>query len=114
MGKKSQLKMLGKELKLRVKMAKKRVVDDFKRGQIYGTGLKYFQKLKPMEKHIDAGNCPLCNHNFAILKNDPDILALPENSLEEASIIIWQKPHLRQALKDIIDCPMYKEERKGR
>jgi hypothetical protein len=107
MGRKSQLRMLGKDLKTRIRLSP--IGKTWEQGKLVGAGLALFRKLAPMEKHIP--DCPFCNPLFQAIKTCPDILALPDGSDKEAQIHILQHEECRKKLAQILECKLYKGEK---
>jgi hypothetical protein len=105
MGRKSQLKNLGAEVKIRIQLAKEKVADTWRQGQLTAAGIRLYKQLKPLEKHIDVDKCEYCTPLFLEIKNCPGILALPEGSFKEANAHILEHKPCRENLEKILNCP---------
>lgn len=102
--------MLGRDLKTRIKFSP--VGKVFEAGKLQGQAIKAYRKMKPLMEHVDNDHCSYCTPLFEIIKNCPDIKALPNGSFKEANEHIMTHKPCAEALKKIMQCPIYKEKRK--
>lgn len=116
MGRKSQLKNLGKGFSDRVKDA---INDPFNparqvwnKATMTGAALKLWRQLAPLEGHLEKDNCKPCREHFAAMKTCQYILDLPEGSHNEANQHLATAPCCKPHLEAIINCPTFKG-RKG-
>lgn len=96
-----------RELKQRIKISA--VSRVFEQGKLAGQTLKAYRIAAPILKHVDA--CPRCKEIFKVIHDCPDIKALPEGSFKEANQHIIEHATCYYALKQILDCPIYKEQK---
>lgn len=109
LGRKSQLKHLGRSVKVRVTLAAQPVKNVWKAGKLAGEGLRLYRKLKPIEEHIEKDHCPNCSSYFDKIKNCPVILSLPEGSHKEATAhILTGFDKCTTYFMKILECPEYR------
>jgi hypothetical protein len=107
---KQPLRKIARTAKIRIQTATNIITLPYNQGKLVGQSIKAYNKVKPILNHVEK--CPRCKPIFSLIQNCQTIKDLPNGSFKEANQHILEHKECRDALEQILACPIYKEKHK--